>query len=296
MNIKLLEYFCMAAECKNITVAAERLKMAQPPLSRALKTLEKELDTVLIIRSNKGICLTEAGNLLYTRSMLLFKEIEQIRNNIRDTSKDLCGNIKIGACYSTLSLIAQKMQIFLALHPACTFSILYGTIDELEAKLRTGAIDLLFLRNCIIDGDIFAHVSLHDDPLCLLVHKDLDPMPDVKSPDVTYLKNLPLCLLDKNRSAGQYDYIFNICKTYNFIPNIVCTYYDSSAGLALALNKVAATFIPLSMASMADCQSLNIKQINGLTLSSCPTLIYNPNIYHTRSTQAFLSLFSNRHE
>lgn len=291
MNMKHLEYFMVTSECKNITEAAEKLHMAQPPLSRAIKALEDDLRTMLFFRSNKGIQLTDAGRLLREQTKHLFHEIEIIQTNVREMSNDLCGNIKIGACYSTLAIVAQKIQMFLAEYPLCSFSLIQGTINELESGLHDGLIDVLFLRNCIVESTKFIHITLPEDPLRLAIHKDLDRQPNNNAPDITYLRDLPLCILDERRSADMNNHIFNMCSEHQFSPHIVCTYYDTSAGLALALNKAAATFLPLSSVSSNNYPDLNVKQIQGLNLSSCATLIYNPHIYHTRSMQAFLSLF-----
>lgn len=292
MNLRQLEYFTTAAECRNMTEAAGKLHMAQPPLSRAIKLLEESLGTTLFFRSKKGIQLTDAGRLLYQQTSHLFREIEDIQTNVREMSGELCGNIKIGACYSTLPIVSEKIQIFLSQHPSCTFSMIQGTIYELEAELRDGLIDVLFLRNCIVDGVEFVHITLPEDPLCLVVHKDLDRQPDNATPDITYLQNLPLCVLDESRSAGLNGFLYSACSDHQITPHIVCKCYDNSAGLALALSKVSAAFLPLSTVAFNNYPDLNIKRIQGLDLSSRVTLIYNPYVYHTRSVQEFLSLFS----
>lgn len=292
LNIKQLEYFMVAAECKNITEAADLLHMAQPPLSRAIKALEEDLGVTLFFRSNKGIQLTDAGRLLYQEASRLFRQIEDIQTNVRESTNDLCGNIKIGACYSTLAIVTQKMNSFLKSHPACTFSMIQGNINELEAGLRDGKIDLLFLRNCVVESSDFVHITLPEDPLCLVIHKEMDTQPGNPAPTITYLRNLPLCLLDEQRFPGPNAKLFNACARRDFAPHIVCTCYDNSAGLALALNKVAATFLPRSSVSMNTYPDLNVKEVQGMDLSSCPTLIYNPHVYHTRSIQAFLSMFT----
>lgn len=292
MNLRQLEYFITAAECKNMTEAAAKLHMAQPPLSRAIKMLEESLDTTLFFRSKRGIQLTDAGRLLYQQTTHLFREIEDIQTNVREMAGELCGNIKIGACYSTLPIVAEKIQIFLSQYPSCTFSMIQGTIHELESDLRDGLIDVLFLRNCIISSSEFVHLTLPEDPLCLIVHKELDRQPDNPTPDITYLQDLPLCVLDESRSGGLNSFLYGACAEHQITPCIVCKCYDNSAGLALALSKVSAAFLPLSSVTSNHYPGLNIKRIQGLDLSSHVTLIYNPYVYHTRSVQEFLSLFS----
>lgn len=61
MNLKQLRYFLTVAQEKQITAAAKRLYIAQPPLSYQLKQLEKELEVKLFIRTAHGIELTDAG-------------------------------------------------------------------------------------------------------------------------------------------------------------------------------------------------------------------------------------------
>ena len=65
MDIRTLSYFVTIAEELNITKAAEKLCMSQPPLSNQMKSLEEELDTTLFIRGKRHLQLTESGKLLY---------------------------------------------------------------------------------------------------------------------------------------------------------------------------------------------------------------------------------------
>ena len=65
MDLRTLSYFVVIAEELNITKAAEKLCMSQPPLSSQIKNLEEELDTVLFIRGKRHLQLTDAGKLLY---------------------------------------------------------------------------------------------------------------------------------------------------------------------------------------------------------------------------------------
>ena len=61
MNIKQLKYFLVVAEERQITSAAKKLYIAQPPLSYQLKQLEKEVGVQLFVRTAHGIELTEEG-------------------------------------------------------------------------------------------------------------------------------------------------------------------------------------------------------------------------------------------
>lgn len=67
MDLRTLRYFTVVAEELNITHAAERLCMSQPPLSNQMKALEEELGTKLFIRGKWQLQLTDAGRLLLLR-------------------------------------------------------------------------------------------------------------------------------------------------------------------------------------------------------------------------------------
>ena len=67
MNLKQLKYFLAVAEEKQVTAAAKRLHIAQPPLSYQLKELEKDLDVKLFKRTAKGVILTESVKIFLNR-------------------------------------------------------------------------------------------------------------------------------------------------------------------------------------------------------------------------------------
>lgn len=71
MDIRQLEYFLTVSKLRNITKAAEQQHIAQPSLSTALNKLEEELGVKLLVRSNKGVELTEAGIYLVERAKLI---------------------------------------------------------------------------------------------------------------------------------------------------------------------------------------------------------------------------------
>lgn len=69
MDIRILRYFLTVAKEQNFTKAAEQLNITQPTLSRQLAALEEELGTALFIRGSRSITLTEAGDIIKTKSL-----------------------------------------------------------------------------------------------------------------------------------------------------------------------------------------------------------------------------------
>ncbi|WP_304413091.1 LysR family transcriptional regulator [Cupriavidus sp. amp6] len=83
MELRRLRYFHTVAQELNVTQAAERLHMAQPPLSRQIRQLEEEVGVALFDRVGRGLRLTEAGRFLLEQTMLLTKRLEETIESTR---------------------------------------------------------------------------------------------------------------------------------------------------------------------------------------------------------------------
>ena len=91
MDLRTLHYFVTVADELNITRAAGKLHMSQPPLSAQIRSLEKELDTVLFIRGKRHLTLTESGQLLYRRAREILSLADKTRSEILSMGKGMRG-------------------------------------------------------------------------------------------------------------------------------------------------------------------------------------------------------------
>ena len=82
-NLPLYNIFLEVASSKNLSVAASRLFISQPAVSKAIKKLEEQLHSKLFIRSSRGVKLTDDGELLYMHISQAFSEIFQGENLIK---------------------------------------------------------------------------------------------------------------------------------------------------------------------------------------------------------------------
>lgn len=148
MDIRTLQYFIAVAEELNITRAAERLHMSQPPLSAQIKALETELDTQLFIRGKRRLQLTETGQLLYRRAKEIISLSEKTRSEIFSMGAGMRGTISIGLVEGMApDIAAEWFAGFLELYPNIRFRILDGSTDDLLEKLRSGIISLAVITS-----------------------------------------------------------------------------------------------------------------------------------------------------
>jgi len=97
MDIRVLKYFLAVAREQSFSVAAERLYLSQPTLSRQIKELEDELGTQLLIRSSKGVTLTEEGMILRARAEEITELLDKTEQEVRKNGEQISGMVYIGA-------------------------------------------------------------------------------------------------------------------------------------------------------------------------------------------------------
>lgn len=118
MELRQLEYFQMASRLKNITRAAERLKVSQPNITVAIKKLEAELGIQLFDRSQKQLSLTPEGEVFLNRIELALRNIQDAVLEVNDYKQLQKGTIKIGIPPMIGAYLFPKIfSSFQRLHP-----------------------------------------------------------------------------------------------------------------------------------------------------------------------------------
>ncbi|MEM6733154.1 MAG: LysR family transcriptional regulator [Myxococcota bacterium] len=84
MSLDQLRYFVVVAEEENITRAASRLFVSQPPLSRQIRALEEELGTALFKRRHNGLKLLPAGRRLLKQARVILTAVDRLKGTVRD--------------------------------------------------------------------------------------------------------------------------------------------------------------------------------------------------------------------
>lgn len=142
MDLRSLHYFTVVAEELNITRAAERLNMSQPPLSSQIKGLEEELGVRLFIRGKRHLTMTEAGSLLYRRAKQLLELSEQTQQEIRSMD-GLSGDLNISLVEGRAPyLLARWIAGFRLEFPQVAVHLWNGSGDEVIERVHRGLADL----------------------------------------------------------------------------------------------------------------------------------------------------------
>ncbi|MBW4609575.1 MAG: LysR family transcriptional regulator [Hassallia sp. WJT32-NPBG1] len=113
MELRHLRYFIAVAEELNFTRAAERLHIAQPPLSQQIQALETELGVQLFERKKRPLQLTTAGEVLLTEARLVFATVERAIISTKRASRGEIGRLVVGANSSIAnSVLPDILRVF----------------------------------------------------------------------------------------------------------------------------------------------------------------------------------------
>lgn len=172
MDLRTLQYFVTVAEELNITRAAEKLHMSQPPLSAQIKNLESELETVLFIRGKRRLTLTESGQLLYRRAKDILSLSDRTKAEILSLGEGMRGTISIGLVEGMApDIAAEWFAGFRELHPNVRFRILDGSTDDLLEKLRSGIVSLAVITSPC-DQSLLHNFKVGEEKLAALMSRE----------------------------------------------------------------------------------------------------------------------------
>ncbi len=154
MELRHLRYFVAVAEERNFTRAAQRLHMAQPPLSRQIQQLEETLGVQLFQRNSRPLKLTETGKFFYAHAVQLLAqtaELESMTRRVGNIERSLSVGFVGSTLYGMLPKIIRRFRdenttVELSLHEM-------STMDQIRA-LKDGQIDVGFGRIRLEDANI----------------------------------------------------------------------------------------------------------------------------------------------
>jgi DNA-binding transcriptional LysR family regulator len=170
MELRHLRYFTAVAETCHFGRAAERLHMAQPALSQAIRQLEGELGAPLLTRTTRQVSLTPAGEFLYDEARRLLRNLDGAVKGVRRVADGRKGLIRVGftgtAAFTQLPRIARALQRDL---PDVALEVHADMLTPAQsAGLRDGRLDLAVLRPPATgDGVVMRTVEV--EPLVLAV-------------------------------------------------------------------------------------------------------------------------------
>lgn len=172
MDIRDLRAFLVVASELNFRRAAERLHMSQPPLTRQIAALERDLRVRLFHRNTKQVELTPAGELLARRAPGLIESLEKLEAEIRASSEVPMDVLRVGFCRSAFqSWVPESVERFGQRRPETKLEVKTDTSERLVKDVRIGRLDIACVE---MSGPVepdFDSLCVAEDPVGVLMLK-----------------------------------------------------------------------------------------------------------------------------
>lgn len=286
MDMKQLRYFTAIAEEGQITSAARRLHIAQPPLSQALKALEAELGVQLFERIPSGIRITEAGALLLQRSYQISNMFDTIAEDMASFRGGREGILKIGTVSSSGSiLINENFMAFREHYPKVKFNLYEGNSYQIIEYLEKGIIEIGIVRTPF-DNDKFEKICCAPTPMVVAGHKSNFPFSPVQKVTLQQLSKEPILINRRYyrlfQSIGAKE---NLTFQYYCLNNDArTTLYWTNAGLGMGV-------VPKETLLIQAYPDLQFSEIDSPELYTQLCAIWVKNKPITQITSNFLAYF-----
>lgn len=284
MDLKKLLYFVTIVEERQITRAANRLHMAQPPLSLQLKALEDELGITLIERNNKSVEVTQAGWTFYYRAKEILHSVDGMISEVKEQGEGIRGKLSIGTVMSCVSYLPKPIQISQEKYPFVTFQLWEGDSRRVEEMLQAKIIDFGITR-LPLESDNLNMVRLNVEPLVAVQPSDWN----VFSKDTISIKELekyPLMVLHGQGGKNIYHVFVEACQVFDFNPKIICESPDVATLLTLVDSGIGIAIVPKLAIGLRPEGTLSYAEITP-ALTSDTAIIWAKNRHLSKAAEHF---------
>lgn len=248
MDIRSAQAFIAVAEELNFRRAAERLHMAQPPLSRMIRQLEEELGARLFDRTTHWVTLTPHGEAVLEPMRELTMLAERIPETVRRSVRGDAGRVRLGFAEASVDVGVGEIATELnRRRPGVALELQSSQFAHLGLdKLRQGTLDLLIARVDVVPGDLESEVVSEEELLVALpVDHRLADHEVVQGAD---LAEEPWVVLPGGAATGL-NRLSLLSVEGGFIPRVVQNAPDSSTLLLLV---AAGVGVALTLGSVRD--------------------------------------------
>jgi len=146
MELRHLRYFVAVAEEQNVSRAAKRLHISQPPLSRQIRDLEGEIGIALFERSAKAVRLTPAGGIFLLEARAVLQRTDDALAFTRAVARRKRSEVRVGHLASPAAeLLPRALRAFQRTNPGVSVYLCMMSTQDMLRALRSGSLDVALL-------------------------------------------------------------------------------------------------------------------------------------------------------
>lgn len=243
VELRHLRYFLAVAEEKHFGRAADRLHMAQPPLSSQIKQLETELGTLLLERTTRKVELTDAGALLMKRARQILADVEAAKTDVGEIGRGAAGVLRVGfSGTATYRLMPEIVRVARERFPLVRLQISGEMLTpQMEEGLLENRLDAAILRPPVQSTEISLE-EIQKSRLVVALNRQ-HPLADSSGPlNISELANENIVGYPRGSSVSSV--VSELTRQAGFRPHIVQEATETSTLIALVGAGLGVAFVP----------------------------------------------------
>lgn len=245
MELRALRYFVTVAEELHFGRAAQRLALTQPPLSLAIRALERELGVQLFARTRRRVALTHAGSVFLGEARAILARAGEAVQLARAAERGEVGRLTIGfMSASVYTLLPPALREFAASHPRVRLELRELTLPQQMAALRRGDIHVGIVRPPVTDAEFESEVMLQE-PLCVALPAR-HPLARLRRVRAAQLADEPFVMFRREPGLVLHDLVLGFCLQQGFTPRVVQEAAQTHAVIGLVSAGVGVALVPAS--------------------------------------------------
>ena len=250
MELRHLRYFVAVAEERHFGRAAERLHIAQPPLSQQIRRFEAELGEPLFYRTTRSVELAPAGEALLERAPAILAAFDAAVEDARRAARGEYGRLAIGftgsSTYAMLPSLAAAMRDEL---PGVVLDLQGELLTPAQvARLLDGTLDLGLLRPPVHERELATEV-LHSEPL-LAVLPETHPLADAEAVPLERLEGEPFVTYPSHFRSVVHDAVEDACEAHGFQPVAAHEVAETATLVSFVAAGLGVSLVPASVRNM----------------------------------------------
>ncbi len=249
MELRHLRYFIAVAEELHFGRAAERLHIAQPPLSQQIRGLEAELGVLLFQRTKRRVQLTEAGRLFLDEARRVIAQADHAVRVAQRAHRGELGHLVVGFVGSaTASVLPDILLAFRTQFPEVSLSLQEMTTTQQLRALHEERIHLGFLRPPIDDEHLALEIILQEPLLVVLPQSHV--LARRRRIPLRALAREPIVLPPRELGPGFQDQIVGLCQRAGFSPQIIQEAVQMQTVVGLVAAGMGVSLVPASVQTL----------------------------------------------
>jgi DNA-binding transcriptional LysR family regulator len=217
MELRHLRYFLAVAEELNFRRAAERLRMAQPPLSAQIKSLESELGVRLFDRTTRSVKLTAAGQVLVAGAREVLAAADRAEQHVRKADLGLVGTLRLGILAPTATArLAGILRTYRQQFPGVQLSLHELTSTEQLQRVYADQLDAGLVRPPVMYQELDS-LYMEESPMVLAApagHR----LAKVRKIGWNDFHAEQMVMIHPTLQHGYYDPFLNLCAKAGAVP------------------------------------------------------------------------------